>query len=467
MPKPPIFISGSGDLLSPIEKMRRLEGIPAEVYIHGPRYRHNYDGIIPKIPLSELKKKLYQADDIIFDMTRTNSWKKYLDKKKKDPKTTPSINAKTDLEFLKMFGLPVLDRSLFGALAQKLSKGARVVGCNLWAEDVEMDRSMGSELAKKIGLEIPEYHEFASLKDGTAFLREHQDDLWVLKPNENQDNDLTYVEKYEGELMYKFEKQLPARTGEKFSYILQKVVKGHEISSEAWWTGNEWCHYNHTIENKRTMNNNLGPAIGCQDSIVWVKDEPVNSNSLMVKAFAAYTPYVKRSGYIGPVDFNCIVTEDGKAYFLEFTHRHGYDATFCFFELLTSGIGNFYLNDFQGTFFDGFAGSQRITIPPFPEEDKEQLVKKALGVPIVNKLPLDWFWGGDIKVEDGQLMCAGADGILGVVTGRGKTLMTCVDEVYKNIHKLKVGAYLQYRTDLDVRARKVLSAFKKWNVEVG
>ena len=462
-----VVISGSGDLLSPVERMRRVEGIDVEVYIHGIRWRHNFDGILPKINLKELKKKLYSATDVIFDMTRNNGWKEYLDKKKKDPSTPLTASAKSDLEFLKEFNLPVLGTSLFGALAQKLSKGVRVVGCNLWAEEVEMNRSLGSDIAAKIGLDIPEFHEFKSLSDGAAFLKEHPDDTWVLKPNDNQDNDLTYVEKYNGELVYKFEKQLKARMGEKFSYILQKVIEGHEISSEAWWTGSKWLHFNHTIENKRTMNNNLGPAIGCQDSIVWVKDEPVNKSSLLYKAFEAYTPWVKKSGYIGPVDFNCIVTKDGKIYFLEFTHRHGYDATFCFFDLLTSGIGNFYLNDFQGTFFDGFSGSQRITIPPFPEEDNEMLKKKALGVPIANKFPMDWFWGGDIKMEDGQLICAGADGILGVVTGRGKTLNTCVEDVYRNIHKLKVGAYLQYRTDLDKRARKALNAFKEWGVEVG
>jgi hypothetical protein len=168
------------------------------------------------------------------------------------------------------------------------------------------------------------------------------------------------------------------------------------------------------------------------------------------------------------VDFNCVITKDGKKYFLEFTHRFGYDAFFCLLALLESSYLDFFTNDFKAKWYDGFSGSQRITIPPFPEEDDEALKKKAYGVPIVGKLEdMPWFWGGDVMMMNGSLACAGADAILGVVTGKGKTLGSCVRDVYHNIKGLKVGSYLQYRTDLDVRATKLLNDFKKYGIEVG
>lgn len=463
-----VFISGSGDSIAVAERLRREGVLDVGIYIHSPRHRANFDGIFPKINPGDLKRAVYRADKIIFDMTRTNGWAEYLEKKKKDPSAAPGKSAIADLKLIKTFGLNPKSPSLFGQLSAQLSKKIEIIGCSEWAEDVEMDRTLGVKIAKEIGLDIPEFHDFTSLHDGIDFLKDNSDRRWVLKPHDNQDNDLTYVEKYKGELLAKFQTQIVNRVGEKFDYMLQEAIEGHEISNERWWTGDRWIHLDRTIENKRTMNNNLGPAIGCQDSIVFACDEPINKKTLLFRQFEAYTPWVKKSGFIGPVDFNVIVTKDGKVYFLEFTHRFGYDALFCLMALMVGDLTSFFTKGFQATWFDGFTGSQRITIPPFPEEDNEALKKKALGVPISGKIDkMPWFWAGDVKMMNNHLVCAGADGILGVVTGRGETLGKCVEDVYENIHKLKVGAYMQYRTDLHVRAQKLLNAFKTWGVEVG
>jgi hypothetical protein len=193
------------------------------------------------------------------------------------------------------------------------------------------------------------------------------------------------------------------------------------------------------------MNDELGMAIGSQTNVVWVEPEPI-----IRKAFKLLTPIVKRSGYVGPVDINVIIS-NGNPYFLEFSPRFGYDALFCLMDLLDDDITDF-LSRFQGNFKEGFIASQRITIPPFPYDDDFLIKKFAADVPV--HFDLNEFWGLDIYQDDG-LKCAGSDGIIGIATGYGETIGKAVQVLHRHIKKdIKIDAYLQYRTDTKKVAEK-------------
>jgi len=77
------------------------------------------------------------------------------------------------------------------------------------------------------------------------------------------------------------------------------------------------------------------------------------------------------------------------------------------------------------------------------------------------------FWMEDVYLNDGKLKCAGADGILGVVASHGNSLGGSVGNVYRAIDRLKIGSYLQYRTDLGRRAEKLFRVLEKMSIEVG
>jgi phosphoribosylamine-glycine ligase len=447
-----LWISNSGECLPIVWRMRQ-EGAKTAVYVHNPKHRTNYEGIMERVSLGNLRKTLKAADQVVFDITH------------------PNHRQPQDLALLKMFGVKTSSRSVFGPVADKLKKDHQVIGCSEWSEEIELDRKLGSEVGQKIGLAISETHDFKALRQGEKFLQGRKD-RWVLKPHDNADLDLTYVEKYPGELRRKFQGELPRRVGEKFSYMLQRAVEGVEISTEGWFDGTGWKHFNHTIEDKRLMAGDLGPAIGSQGNTVWMKGVRAGTpapTGLLVEELTRLTPMLKRAGYLGPVDINAIVAEDRQAYFLEFSPRMGWDALYCLLTLLEGSLTEFFTQGFKGRFGAGFASSQRLSIPPYPYATRDLLATMAKEAPLegsLNRWP--WFWGQDVRLnQDGQLCCAGSDGILGVATGRGETVGEAVGQVHRHLKGMKVGAYRQYRLDGAKRPEKALETLKKWRVQYG
>lgn len=416
-----IFMSNSGESLPIVWRLRR-EGVDAGIYIHHPQYRRNYDGILPKLSVKDLKKQLRKTELVIFDITR------------------PNERAKQDVILLKTFGLKSTLPSVFGPVADKLRKDHKVIGASTITEELELDRHKGIDLAKKVGFAIPEYHKFKNLKDGAKFLK-GRSDLWVFKPDDNKE--FTYVEKFSGEILTKMLDEWLHRINDKCEYILQKKIEGDEVSSEVWISEQGPRHFNHTLESKRFMAGNLGPAIGSQSNTVWIGKD----SGLLIEPLKKMAAYLKSKGYIGPCDANCIV-KGSVPHFLEWTPRFGYDAIYCLLTLLKGSLSDFFLKDFKADFHAGYACSQRISIPPYPYANPHLRHDFAKDVSIMNRLErVPFFWAQDIYSDTGKFKCAGADGILGVVSARDENLEAAWGKVSSAINKLKVCSYLQYRTD--------------------
>jgi hypothetical protein len=420
-----LMMSGSGDGLPLAWRLRR-EGVDVSVYLHSPRYQQNYDGLLPKVTLKNVVKAAAVADTIIFDIVRSNKGERW------------------DAALLKVFGLKPTLPSVFGPIADKLKDSHLVIGDCALGEDLELDRQKGADLAEKMGFSLPEHHEFTSLSEGVRFLKD-RDDLWVFKPSGNQDLDLTYVEKFPGELAAKMQEEYEARLGDSIEYMLQRRMSGLEVSSEVWVGKRGLVHYNHTFETKRLMNGDLGPAIGSQANTVWVDHDLI---APITEPLTNMGYYLKGQGYCGPCDANCILV-GSVPYFLEWSIREGWDALQCFLSLYPGRLSSFFDGGyFAGQFRDGYAVSQRLTIPPFPYAVPTLLHDMAEGVSIMNTLEAsDFWWGWDILSDAGKIKCGGADGIIGAVTATGKTIDEAWGRCYNNIGKMKVASYLQYRTD--------------------
>lgn len=439
-----LFISNSGETL-PIAYRVQKEGREVMAYIHSTQYRGNYDGLVDRVSATKLPGKIKKAEAVVFDIIR------------------PNEGTHADQLLLKIFKCSRQVPEVFGAVADKIKKNVPVIGASKETATWELDRKKGTQIAKQVGIAVPETYEFKSLSEGMAFLKGKKD-RWVFKPNNNQDLDLTYVESFPGELKSKFEGEYKERLGDSFDYILQKVIEGVEISTEMWFDGHKPVLFNHTIEDKRLMNSNLGPAIGSQSNTVWIKQNP---DGLLMAELGKLVPLLQAAGYAGPIDVNTVISEtDQKPYFLEWTCRMGYDALYCLLSLLNGKIGDFLTNGFRGNFADEFASSQRITIPPFPYSEPSLLNNYAKGVEIQSGMEDRHFWAEDIKKNGNRIECAGADGILGVVAARGNSLGGSVGNMYRAIDNLKIASTLQYRTDGGRRAERAINKLKKWKISV-
>jgi phosphoribosylamine--glycine ligase len=438
------FITNTGEAL-PIAKRLKEEGHQVTTYIHNRAFRSNYDGMIAKLEMRQVVAQARQADLVVFDMVRP-------------------VENKDDRALQKMFG--VKGNDLFGPIADSLrGRGIDCLGAASFAGNIELDRDAGADLAKKVGLGMPQAESFNSLAEGIRFLKSHRSSRWVFKPYENQDLDLTYVECFPGELIDlmggQFKKRLPAGV----DFLLQEVIDGVEISTEAWWTGKKWTWFNHTIEDKRLMTGDLGPRIGSANNVVWLK----HKKGLLVDVFERLTPVIKKAGYIGPIDVNCIVgSKDKRPYFLEWTPRFGYDALYCLLELVDGKLSDFFgyvagLTKKGPKAKPGYASSVRVSVSPYPYEVKE-LLENAKDVVIGGDLT--GLWLEDVYQDGKEIKCAGSDGVVGVLARHGNTLGGSVKNVYKQAEEVKIAGYAQWRTDLGFRARNALKQLSDMNIVV-
>lgn len=441
------FISNSGEIC-PVAQRIQKEGNDVQVYIHHPNYDASFDNILPKVKLRDLPSAVRKSRLVIFDHVR------------------PNLGLKRDTALLRVFNCDQESLSVFGPIAEKIRKrGVRVLGASSWTEQLELDRYFGSQVAKQCGFALPVTYDFKRISEAQQFLETKQS-RWVLKPHNNVDLDLTYVEQFPGELEYKLRHDIRNRVKtDNFPLMLQKRIDGVALSTECWFNGTEFTVRNHTYEDKALMPGGLGPHIGSQSNTVWTRQDALNKDIL--SKMNNLLPLLRESGYIGPIDVNCIIAEkNNKPYFLEWTPRFGYDALFCLLELYQGKYLDFFLN-MDNSFDDRkFAASQRISIPPYPYEVPDVPLDPA-DTQVKERADDKRFYWQDVKLENGLLQCAGADGIIGVAVSTGYSPGEAANNAYKSCREARIGAYKQFRTDHKESAYKHLEKLPYVQAKLG
>ncbi len=168
----------------------------------------------------------------------------------------------------------------------------------------------------------------------------------------------------------------------------------HEFSMfhEGWFNGEEWVFFSEILEDVNFMNADYGLMLGCQQTTVTVlpgQPEP----------FKDIGKELKKNGYKGPVacDYKGNVAGVG----------FRFDSLYALLTLLDDPLAGFLEDGFTSSFCDGFAASERITVPPYPYKVPE-LLDMAKDVQI-NELGRD-IWFQDILNDHNTFMCAGNDG---------------------------------------------------------
>ena len=350
----------------------------------------------------------------------------------------------------------IFDMSGNGTLADTYKrKGHLVYGASSFADDLEHDRDFGFDCMKECGIQIPEMQKFNDFSSGIKYVQEHPEMRLVFKPNGSMPCKLTYVSKDSVELVayLKFvEKQFKSKIDD---FILQEFIEGEVISSEFFCDGTKFLHpANHTIEVKKSMNDELGPSTGCSGNITWpcYEDKIISEGILKAEALC------QKHNYIGQLDLNAVVNEKG-LYGLEWTPRFGYSATPSLLSLVEGDLGEFFSNITRGQMNkldlqDQYAGSVRVSIPPYPAEPTEGVdteeISPNLGVPIQNyeEYEGDCYFYEVMLDEEGQLCHSGGTGVILEAQGIGSTPEGSFEMPYKIAEEIHIPDK-QYRTDLN------------------
>jgi len=347
-----------------------------------------------------------------------------------------------------VYDLVIFDLTGRPRLAEKIRKVTPVLGDGELQSQLEEDRLFGIKIMEECDINVPFYKEFTDYDAASAFIRQTKK-RYVFKPDGGQEQETatTYVSKDADDLLEYLGKLGKMSKGAKF--ILQEVVKGTEISTEAYFNGEEFFLINATLEEKKFMNDNKGPNTGCAGNLVWIyHEEP----KIFKDGLKKLKPFLQSVGFVGMVDLNTIVS-DTEVFGLEWTPRFGYDASATLFSLVTSDLGEFLCELCHGgrpmieRHGPKFAAAVRLSIPPYPSEIHG---RHPEGIPIkgIEEEDVPSCFLYDAKVgEDGTLVTAGTSGFIAVPICRGASLEMAFENVYERIDKIQIPD-MQYRTDL-------------------
>lgn len=347
----------------------------------------------------------------------------------------------------------IIDSEGFGSYADKLRKaGTRVIGGGSWSDGIELNRSLGIGLMEAYGIKTPETRAFQSVQEAINFLSRSEGE-WYYKPSGNKDAAFTLGGTVD--MLARFMRRYPTK-----DFILQKKVKGTELSFEGWFDGKRFVYpFNSTAEDKRFLAGDIGPNVGCMGNVVWTYDSP--TPILYYKTLSRIEGALARVKYIGPIDINTIIDSDGQVFGLEWTPRFGYDAIQALSLLLPNNAGEQFAEFANGTLnkFDTraeFAFTVNVSMPPYPHVENATKMK---GMPLDHGLTNH---PGRVLLRDVMLdnmklpMLAGGSGIVASIGGIGRDLSALRYEVLDFIKTFKIPN-AQYRHDCCTRVESVLS----------
>lgn len=355
----------------------------------------------------------------------------------------------------------IADMVGFGNIAKTLDKFEVMhFGFNEIADTVELDRSKQMELFRKVGISIPETHEFSTPNEALDLLDEWGGAKgWVVKPSGNLDTGRTYHAHDKDTYKWVLEQYSGSQ-----SLVVQRFMDGVEISTEGWFNGSKWLEpFNHTFEEKRLFPNNLGPNTGCMGNVVVQA-----GNDKLVKELKKLTTFLSLANYRGPVDLNCIVNEQG-IFALELTPRLGYDAIEALHEIMNEPMTDLLMGVASGSkenirLKDGFVSmAVRLAIPPYPfkKADPNERGLPIKGLPSTKTLA--HYYLTDVHKERDKYKWAASDGALMKITGSAKSVKSARQLTMQRVKKVDVmGAF--WRDDIGSRVDSDVKQLQEWKV---
>jgi len=356
--------------------------------------------------------------------------------------------------------LVVFDMVKMGRVADYIrGRGIAVLGGCRWADNAELDRGYGYKLMKQVGITVPSTTEFGpgEYEQAISFVKKTKK-RYVYKPSGNIDTSHTYVAGGVDDMVG----MLKMWRTDSCEFELQEFVEGVEVSCELWWNGLSASIQNITFEEKKFMNGDIGPVVGCAGNVVKMISDKAR---VVTEGIGKMERLLKKTNYRGPIDLNSIVTSS-KLYGLEFTVRFGYDALQSLFELYRGSVTKLLWSIARGTPMKGDFGADysiavRLSIPPYPNNIPKDMIIKDIPVIGVRRESEKHIWWGDVYKDGNEYKCAGVAGDLLAATARGRDIVECRKRVYRTIDNLIVPQK-QYRTDIGERVGRDENNIKRW-----
>lgn len=347
-------------------------------------------------------------------------------------------------------------------------KGYPIFGCSWNAAQWEQRRDLGEEVHKKAGVKTIPSQSFSKYDEAIKYVVENNK-RYVSKPIGDGDKALSYVPKSPKDLVFMLQKWKKEKA-HKGDFILQEFRPGIEMAVGGWFGlggfSKHWCE---NWEFKKLMNDDLGVATGEMGTILRYTEESKLADTVLKPV----EDLLHGLNYTGYIDVNCIITDDGTPWPLEFTMRPGWPL-FQIQQALHRGDPAEWMVDM----LDGkdtlrvskdVACGVVISMPDFPYGNLTK--KECSGYPLfgitdddliedihaseikMGKGPDDS--SGEVKMDVPMYVTAGD--YICTVSGTGKTVKEASDSTYKTIKKkIEIPNSIGYRSDIGKRLEEQL-----------
>jgi len=423
IPKKFLFVSMeslSGDLAWKIKN----EGHEVKIYIKSERDKDVYDGFLDKVEKWEDSKDW--ADVIVFDDVG------------------------------------------FGKTADSLRKeGKFVVGCSEYTDKLEEDREFGQNEMKRVGMLTLPHWDFLDFNSAIEFIKTNPG-RYVFKPSGDISSDqkglLFLGQEEDGKDLIEILEQNKETWAKKIKrFQIQKMAVGVEIAVGTFFNGDDFIYpICVNFEHKKLFPGDIGPYTGEMGTLMYFSDPNTIFNTTLFKM----KEDLKKSGYVGYIDLNCIANSKG-IYPLEFTARFGYPTISIQMEGITSEMGDFLYAIAKKEKFElktkrGFQIGVVIAVPPFPYEDKnETFIYKDLSI-LFKKPNLEGVHMGDVKLINNAWCVAGNTGYVLVITGCDSTVEEARKQTYNRIKNIMLQN-MYYRTDIGLKWNQDSDRLQTWD----
>jgi len=208
----------------------------------------------------------------------------------------------------------------------------------------------------------------------------------------------------------------------------------------------------------------------------------VRSSKLARKVLEPLEEHLAAIGYVGNIDVNCIVDEEGTPWPLEFTMRFGYPAINIETALFDVDPIEFWAGLAAGSpprsahRMNEVAVGVVLAIPDFPYSHSTR--KEVVGVPLYgweevaeDVHPCEMMAGAAPHSDGGRIVerqcLVSAGDYVAVVTGTGSSVQAARRSAYGTMRKLSMPSSPFWREDIGVRLRKQLPELQKHGYSMG
>jgi phosphoribosylamine--glycine ligase len=344
-------------------------------------------------------------------------------------------------------------------------EGGLVVGPTPEHAKWELNRQFGQEILRKHGITIAPSKTFSNYDQAIAYVKKTMG-RFVSKPSGDgpADKALSYCSSGPDDMVYMLERWKKLNTL-KGSFILQEFIPGIEMGVAGWFGPGGWNEgWEENWEFKKLMNGDKGVATGEQGTVL----RYVKTSKLARKVLEPLTETLEKIGYVGDIDVNCIIDEEGTPWPLEFTTRLGWPAFNLQTALVQGDPVQWLLDLASGIDARPFSLNKIcvgvvLSIPDYPYSHATK--QETVGIPIYGVTENLWehlhpceMMMADAPVADQEKiivspMPATAGDYVLVMTGIADTVVEARDSTYRRLEKLDVPNSPMYRTDIGNRLR--------------